>query len=348
MALPMVSRTNFPAGSKNLLPLLDLCIPGLDVNDPLKTLSSVAFIIQALSTVKIDDLTQVEALDEPDAGASMQLDGVSEPPPPSIEVDDTDSDSGPVLSRQDEDMLTRESTADFPEWISKFFLAVLALYDHLPEPGKTGKAGGKLEESMISTVTVACDFVLSQCSPAIYDVALQIFTRHVIGAPRANSARAIGHLAACFGRADPAKALAALLPVCLSNIRLELENGASATRTTSTSTPIESDNSFHWYCLLLLGALHMGAEEVSKHGLAQWRVTSVPLTLLASISQALKYKKELLELCKLMRDKCFSERGYTYAGRMLQAVLASMTAIWTREGRSANPDEWNSEGAYDS
>lgn len=45
----------------------------------------------------------------------------------------------------------------------------------------------------------------------------------------------------------------------------------------------------------------------------------------------------------LMRDKCLSERGYTYVGRMLQALLASLTSIWPREGRSASPDDWASE-----
>lgn len=261
VAIPFLSRTNYPAGSKNLLPLLDLFIPGLDVNDPMKTLSSVAFFIQALATVKITDLTRAEALE--DAAPAMELDGVHEPAP-AIQIDDLEEEStGPILSREEEDNLTRESTADFPEWIVKFFKAVLALYDNLPEPGRSGRSGGKLEETMVSTVTVASDFVLGQCSPEIYDVALDIFKEHVINSPRANSARAVGHLAACFGRASPRKALKAFLLPCIEKIKTELQHGASSTRTTSSSTPIESDNAFHWYCLLLLGTLHMAAEEVS-------------------------------------------------------------------------------------
>jgi proteasome activator subunit 4 len=260
VAIPFLSRTNYPAGSKNLLPLLDLFVPGLDVNDPLKTLSSVAFIIQSLATVKIADLTRPEALDDSDA--PMEMDGVHEAPP-AIQVDGVDEAfEGPVLSRAEEDDLTRQSTADFPDWIVRFFKAVLALYDNLPEPGRSGRSGGKLEETMISTVTVACDFVLGQCSPEIYDIALNIFKEHVIDSPRANSARAIGHLAACFGRANPQRALKALLPICIEKIKMEIAHGASSTRTTSSSSPIESDNAFHWYCLLLLGTLHMSADQV--------------------------------------------------------------------------------------
>lgn len=269
-ALATVSRTNYPAGSKNLLPLLDLCIPGLDVNDPIKTLSSVSYIMQALATVRIADLTRRECIEAEEqlretsgaSGSTSENAGAA----PQLTFDGAIDDSieGIVLPREEEDALTRESTADFPEWIAKFFKAVLALFDHLPEPGRSGKSGGKTEEAMIGTVTVACDLILSQCSPEIYDVAIQVFAKHVIASPRSNSARAVGHVAACFGRANPAKALATFLPVCIKNIKIELENGASSTRTTSTQTPIESDNAFHWYCLLLLGSLHMAAEQVGS------------------------------------------------------------------------------------
>jgi proteasome activator subunit 4 len=61
-------------------------------------------------------------------------------------------------------------------------------------------------------------------------------------------------------------------------------------------------------------------------------------------SQALPYKAELLDLLTHMREKCLSERGYTYTSRMVQALLASLSSIWARDGRSANPDDWRSEG----
>lgn len=42
----MISRAVYPAGAKHLVPLLELCIPGLDVNDPIKTMSTAMFVIQ--------------------------------------------------------------------------------------------------------------------------------------------------------------------------------------------------------------------------------------------------------------------------------------------------------------
>lgn len=45
------------------MPLLELCLPGLDVNDPIKTMSTAMFVIQAVISVMIDDLTRPELQD---------------------------------------------------------------------------------------------------------------------------------------------------------------------------------------------------------------------------------------------------------------------------------------------
>lgn len=45
-----------------------------------------------------------------------------------------------------------------------------------------------------------------------------------------------------------------------------------------------------------------------------------------------------------MRDKCLSERSYSYGSRMVQALLASLCSIWARDGRSANPEDWRGDG----
>ena len=58
LAEPLFSRTVFFAGAKHLLPLLELSLPGLDVNDPIKTLSTCLFIVQAMVGVHIDDMVR--------------------------------------------------------------------------------------------------------------------------------------------------------------------------------------------------------------------------------------------------------------------------------------------------
>ena len=49
-------------------------------------------------------------------------------------------DDGPVLTRDEEDTLLRESTAGFPDWIASFIRRVILLFDNLPE-----EAGGATE-----------------------------------------------------------------------------------------------------------------------------------------------------------------------------------------------------------
>jgi proteasome activator subunit 4 len=157
----MVSRQTYPPGAKHLVPLLDLCIPGLDVNDPVKTMSTCMFIIQAIVTVKIDDLTRPDAQEKSRRGSVISYqeagqEGLDDREDAHVAiVVDGENGEMPQLSPAQENQLVRESTAGFPDWVEKFFKAVLALFDNLPEPGKSGRPGGKLEESMTSSLNVS-------------------------------------------------------------------------------------------------------------------------------------------------------------------------------------------------
>jgi Proteasome-substrate-size regulator, mid region len=157
----MVSRQVYPPGAKHLVPLFDLCIPGLDVNDPMKTMSTCMFIIQAVATVKIADLTRPEAQEITRRGSVISYHetgqgGLDDRDDPDVAIV-VESSNGeiPKLSLAQENQLIRESTVGFPDWVEKFFKAVLALFDNLPEPGKSGRTGGKLEESMTSSLNVS-------------------------------------------------------------------------------------------------------------------------------------------------------------------------------------------------
>jgi proteasome activator subunit 4 len=154
----------------------------------------------------------------------------------------------------------------------------------------------------------------------LFDTALDIFFTHVANSPRSNSGKAVGHLTSCFARANPEKTLAKFLPLCVRNIRVELEHGASSVRTTSTTVPFEGDTTLHWYCLLLIGALTQGGPAL------------------------LKYQDELVALLRFMIEKCKSERGYTFAGRLVSNLLGNLSTIWPLDTRSTDKERWNSEG----
>jgi hypothetical protein len=166
VVIPMISRHVYPPGAKHLVPLLDLCIPGLDVNDPMKTLTTSMFISEAISTVKIDDLTRPELQQKSRRGSMISYhedghdiedDGDNADVP--VIIEDGDGKT-PQLSQAQEDELVRASTAAFPDWVAKFFKAVLAVLDNLPEPGKYGRTGGKTEEAMIAHLSVGLIYLL--------------------------------------------------------------------------------------------------------------------------------------------------------------------------------------------
>lgn len=96
----------------------------------------------------------------------------------------------------------------------------------------------------------------------MFDLALDIVASHATSSIRSNSLKVVSQLISCFARADAAKTLARLFPVCDRHIRIEIEGGASSTRTTSTHTPIESDVTLQWWIGLLSGAVTNAGEHV--------------------------------------------------------------------------------------
>ena len=188
----------------------------------------------------------------------------------------------------------------------------------------------------------ACDFVCSQLSPILFDLALDIVFKQVTTSIRSNSARVVSQLTSCFARADSAKTLRKFFSICSMNIRLEIEQGASSVRTTSTNTPIESDVTLHWWIGLLTGSITNAGAEVSS-GCPRG---CDPSKLTLPLSQLLNYRADMLSLVKFMVENCKSERGYTTTGRILGLLLISLTNVSVKDYRSVNKDEWNGEGGF--
>lgn len=60
--------------------------------------------------------------------------------------------------------------------------------------------------------------------------------------------------------------------------------------------------------------------------------------------QLLTYKDELLSLLKLLHNKTFSKRGYSWSGKLLSSVLLTLTHTYPMENKFVNPDEWKGAG----
>jgi proteasome activator subunit 4 len=106
-------------------------------------LCTTTFLIEISQYIKFGDLTSRSITLSADVDSSTPL-NVDFPNGFSITLGDDpiqpEPDDYPLLSRDEEDALLRESTAGFPDWIASFIRRVILLFDNLPE-----EAGGATE-----------------------------------------------------------------------------------------------------------------------------------------------------------------------------------------------------------
>ncbi|KAH9853059.1 ARM repeat-containing protein [Lenzites betulinus] len=319
VALPLVSEKIYLGGQKHIVPLLELCIPGIDLNDPVKTICATMFITSVVQHMKIADVSMhqvgVDLSSDAPAEDVMDVDSENEQQLPS----GVEGPGMPALSREEERALTRESTAAWADWVTSLFRRVLALFENLPEEGgKKGTTGGKMEEAVLKAIKGALDTVCLHLSDSLFDLVLKLVYEYASTNAKSNAVRAFGQLVSCLARARPEKTVDRFLPFCIGQIQEELKHGASSIRTTSTHEAVPSDTTLHWNMSILRGCFGYGGGSI------------------------LKYKDQLLGLMALLVEKTKSERGYTGTGRLINRILHSAATIYTLNARYVNPDEWDS------
>jgi proteasome activator subunit 4 len=100
LAGPLFDRKIYPSGGRHLTQLLVLSLPGIDMNDPQKTMSTLLFITTALMTIPMFDLTNV--------GAPTSSDGMQ------------------IGEEEDIDAI-RFSTGEFEGWLALFVDRIFAM-----------------------------------------------------------------------------------------------------------------------------------------------------------------------------------------------------------------------------
>lgn len=60
--------------------------------------------------------------------------------------------------------------------------------------------------------------------------------------------------------------------------------------------------------------------------------------------KVLKYGDDLLSLFRLLLEKTFSKRGYSWSGKLLSSTLLTLTHTYPLENKFVNPEEWASDG----
>ncbi|QRW00399.1 proteasome activator complex subunit 4 [Ceratobasidium sp. AG-Ba] len=308
IAMPLASLKQWIGGQKHIVPLLELSIPGIDLNDPGKTVCSCMLIVSVLQYVKISDLTQVEAPPLPE-GLGAQIDLDSEAP------------SGPFtpMSIEEEDSLTRQSTGAFSDWLTSFFRRVFHLLENLPEEGSNKKTGGKSEEQVLKALRSALDVVTYHLSDTMFDLVLKLVFDYATTNARANSIRAFGYVVACLSRARPKATLAKFIPHCVRQVEVELLAGASSVRTTSAHALILSDTALLWNMTILRGILGYGGAELLEH------------------------KSDIFKLFKLLVQHCYNERGYSSTGRIMAKIMHTLSSVYPLNSYFLNSEDWNDE-----
>lgn len=136
-----------------------------------------------------------------------------------------------------------------------------------------------------------------------------------------NAVMDVGCLCSAIVTVNPQKASKKFIPICIANIKSELEHGASSIMLNSASSEIiQSDSTLHWYQKILMDVVHgMGSE-------------------------VLKYKNELNEIIAESIAKCKSYRGFKWASFLLGYTLRTICEIYPTEYRSLPPQQWSDRG----
>ncbi|EPQ60983.1 hypothetical protein GLOTRDRAFT_53630 [Gloeophyllum trabeum ATCC 11539] len=315
VSLPLVSENIWLGGQKHVVPLLELCLPGIDLNDHIKTVCASMFIVATVQHIKIGDLSMHQS------GLPLTSDA---PPEELMDVDgdtrlpDNLDSTEPAVDREEERALVRESTAAFADWVTSLFRRVLALYENLPEEGgKKGTTGGKQEESVLKSIKSTLDVVCLHLSDSLFDLVLKLVYEYGTTNAKSNAVRAFGQLVACLARVKPQQTMDKFFPFCAMQIKEELKHGASSVRTTSAHTPIPSDTTLHWNLSILRGCLGYGGSAILKH------------------------RQEVLQLLSLLVEKTKNERGYSSTGRLITRILHTLGGVYPLNNRFVNTAEWN-------
>lgn len=283
------------------------------MNDPIKTVASLMFIVNAIMTVPIIDLTDSQLTPYQNNTSTIQHNVYDNFNDDSMLDEDN-------LPKEVEDNLCRLTTGEFEEWVALFLRRIFTVFENLPQHDRK-KQGGDMEQGLTQMVLYACETVFGQLGDKMFDIALKLVADFATSQVIPNAVRAMGSLCDSITSANPEKSAKKLIDICITNIRMELEHGASSTLTNAaSSTPIQSDATLHWYQHILF---------------------SVVISL---GSLAVQYKDQLLDIGQYMIQHCKTRRGFMWSGKFIRHLLKTILDIYPKEYRSLVPEEWKNIG----
>jgi len=137
--------------------IFQLLLPGIDLNDPTKTTLSCMAISNMVDFIRLGDISEVEGASDVTPGTrALRI-------VPRVRVADDPNDPVDPVQRELEELSPEEmeerarfGTSIFRDWVPEFLGRVLLLFSNLPEEGgKSGRAGGKIEQVTLQSVLVS-------------------------------------------------------------------------------------------------------------------------------------------------------------------------------------------------
>ncbi|KAA8910242.1 putative proteasome activator subunit 4, partial [Sphaerosporella brunnea] len=295
--------------------LLGLALPGIDANDLDKTMHTLAFIQALTNCISLHDLTQEK--DGSGLASHLAMDWVG------TEVDRLEREGADVhidydteLTDEYEEAILRSSTAGFSEFIISFLGRVFTLLENLPDSNRV--RSGSPEESVMNTLPVALTPLFAALSPELYDIALQkvvdFVGNHVIHQAR----DAMAFICNALAKVNPEKALKALVPVLVRNIRTEIDDNNAASSRNTGNDVLPRDRGLVWnISILSMSIVHVG-EPILKH------------------------QQELFDIATYMTNKC---KGIptVHVSNFIHHLLLNLTVIYTTDFAIAQPKPDSSE-----
>ncbi|KAF9586315.1 hypothetical protein BGW38_007062 [Lunasporangiospora selenospora] len=232
LAVPMLNRDHYPQGGKHLSPLLQLTIPGIDLNDPAKTWYTLLFVTSMISTVPIKDLTET-------GNAGFQWGG----------IDEDLMNPEETVDLEFEDSTRKASTAAFEEWLLKFLRRAILMFENYADSTHSEKKDA-VEGSITGTISYCFEILFGQLSPKLYDMTTKLVIDLLESAPLTNAEVAMASFVSCWASADRKNAMARAFPILEREIRSEIEHGASSVPSLVHSR-LHRDASLHYHQTLL-------------------------------------------------------------------------------------------------
>ncbi|KXS09674.1 hypothetical protein M427DRAFT_75194 [Gonapodya prolifera JEL478] len=324
IAPAFVSRSNFPRGAKYLLELLDITLPGLDINDPRKSTATLRFITHVALYVPFADATKASPLPKHSPTEAPQkvslVEGETEGDFMLVDVETrTAATSNETHSDGDSDAqddLARESTTGFEDWVVKFLDRAFQMLDNLPQNFHASTRYNS-EDNVLQLLVYAIEVVFGQLSPDLHCIALERVYRFARERTIVNATKQIGVIASLTGLGWGAEnVLDKFLPTTAEMIQSELESGAGSQWATSEE-PRQSDITLHWW------------QSIAHH-------------LVQNVGPAILRHRTLLDqlMDQTIRESV-SARAYQWSAKLLRHTILSLTGTYPNEVYSLNPNEWN-------